>query len=327
MIQELEIWSAEKDNLAWSNQIPVNFSSLILPAANAAALAGNGISMLFQNFQKKEYAIWYSHYYSSKRKKLFSRADTAVIEFSFLIHNNVFQSITPYNDKLVKETQFNIFYLPFIENNVIFEAGEQYTTLDIHCSVNFLQNLSPYFPGTIEPFFELISKGRPAQIFPIHIFGTNAMLSIAKQIIRELRQSLYNELIVELNVKLLISYALACKDEMVSGEKTITVKEMSEINRISNMILKKLFEPPLIRNLARDAGMNETTFKKSFKAVLQKPPYQYWSDHRMDMAFYRIVNSCESVTDIALDLGFSTVASFSKAFTKKFKLPPTAYRK
>lgn len=136
-----------------------------------------------------------------------------------------------------------------------------------------------------------------------------------------------NEFILELNVKLLISYAIACKTDLISLGNSINVKQMSEINKISTMIIENLFEPPVLKDLAREAGMNETSFKKLFKNITQQPLYQYWSNCRMEAAFQKIISSSDSITDIALDFGFSTVTNFSKAFTKRYSRSPTAFRK
>ncbi|MFD2918875.1 helix-turn-helix domain-containing protein [Terrimonas rubra] len=79
--------------------------------------------------------------------------------------------------------------------------------------------------------------------------------------------------------------------------------------------------------MSRTAGMNTSTFKKMFKQINGQSIYDYLSTHRMDEVRNRLLHINESIKRIALDLGFSALSNFSKAFKKQFLVPHSFYRR
>ncbi|WP_300597146.1 AraC family transcriptional regulator [Niabella sp.] len=323
-----EISSPDNDAFFWSAPVPHLHQSLIIPSMSSSALSGGWGHMLFQHKQMKECGIWFSSYHVKDRRRFRVRADTPVIEFSFLIRNSIVQRIhTPY-DNWVEETQFNIFYLPHVEDQVQFEPGRQYTTLDIHCTTGFLQRLVPYYPEILQPFLDAIAvKHRPAQIFPHHMFATQEMVNLANRMLWLLRNPAADDLALELAVKQLLCTALECKTAFHLGGRIVSLSRISQINHISTLLLKDLTVEPNFRLLSQQAGMNETYLKKLFAKRFNLPPYRYWQEHRMNEAFTRVVHTSEPLTDIALDMGFSAVSNFSKAFKKIYHFNPSHFRK
>ncbi|MBO9595538.1 MAG: helix-turn-helix transcriptional regulator [Niabella sp.] len=323
-----EISSADNDAFFWSEPVPHLHQSLVIPSMNSLALSGGWGHMLFQHKRMEAFEIWFSSYHVKQRRRFKVRADTPVIEFSFLIHNSIVQRIhTPY-DNWVEETQFNIFYLPYVEDQVQFEPGLQYTTLDVHCTTGFLQRLQPYYPEILQPFLDAIAAGHtPSKIFPHHMFATQEMVNLARRILWLLRQPGVDVLALELTVQELLCSALECKTAFELGGRIVSLSRISQINRISTALLKDLTEEPNFRLLSQQAGMDETYLKKLFAKRFHKPPYSYWQKHRMHEAFTRVVHTNDPLTDIALDMGFSAVSNFSKAFKKLYHFTPSYFRK
>ncbi|MBZ4190452.1 helix-turn-helix domain-containing protein [Niabella beijingensis] len=322
-----EITSPDNDSFFWSAPEAYRHQSLLIPSMSALAVSGGWGHMLFQHRQQEDFTIWYSTYCVEQRRRFKVRADVPVIEFSFLLRNSVMQQMNSLYDKLVEETQFNIFYLPYIEDRVSFEPGLPYTTLDIHCTPSFLQKLEPYYPGVVHPFLDAIAANTATQVFPQHLFATQNMVFLAQWILRLLRAAVVNNLELELAVKLLLCAALECKTPLQLGGRIITLSELSRVNRVSIQLLKCFTREPNLRILARQAGMNETFLKKLFALRFQQPPYRYWNTYRMDEAFTRVISTDEPLTDIALDMGFSALSNFSKTFKKFYGLSPVRYRK
>ncbi|HEX7755891.1 MAG TPA: AraC family transcriptional regulator [Niabella sp.] len=323
-----EISSPDNDAFFWSAPLLHLHQSLIIPSMTGLALSGGWGHMLFQHKQMKEFTIWYSSYQVRQRRTFKVRADVPLIEFSFLMHNRIQQQIHTLYDNWVEETQFNIFYLPYVEDRVSFEPGPGYTTLDIHCSTGFLQGLTPHYPEIIQPFLNAIAAARtPTQLFPHHMFASQEMVTRARMVLQILQLPEVNELSLELTVKQLLCAALSCKAELQVGGRIVSLSKISQINRVSTLLLKTLTEEPDFRQLARQAGMNETYLKKLFSQKFHQPPFHYWHIHRMEEAFYRVVATDESLAAIALDMGFSALSNFSKAFKKRYTFSPSHYRK
>jgi AraC-like DNA-binding protein len=57
------------------------------------------------------------------------------------------------------------------------------------------------------------------------------------------------------------------------------------------------------------------------------PPTLYLNALRMERAIDRLARGEETVSEIGLDLGFATPASFSRFFIANGVVPPSAYRR
>lgn len=82
-----------------------------------------------------------------------------------------------------------------------------------------------------------------------------------------------------------------------------------------------------VDKLAAQAGMSRSAFAKYFQQVTEMTPMQYVTRWRMQIAYERLHNSKTSVAVIAEQSGYSTEASFRKAFKEVTGESPGAVRK
>ena len=82
-----------------------------------------------------------------------------------------------------------------------------------------------------------------------------------------------------------------------------------------------------IKEVAEETGFSEKYFINQFKQMLGIPPKQYLIQCRMQHASHMLIHSDCPISDIALDVGYTDVYSFSKAFRKYFDQPPSEFRK
>jgi len=83
----------------------------------------------------------------------------------------------------------------------------------------------------------------------------------------------------------------------------------------------------ILKQLARQAGTNECTLKKSFRAALNTSVYQYLLQCRMQRAAELLIHTAAKEKDIAADCGYETLAGFVTAFRKYHGRTPGAARK
>lgn len=100
-----------------------------------------------------------------------------------------------------------------------------------------------------------------------------------------------------------------------------------DINRLK-MIEKELvkdfsIEPPGIAKLARLAAMSPSKLKNSFKEIYGLPVYQYFQKHRMNKAKAMLLSKKYSVREVGIELGYSNLSNFAKAFKKSFDQLPS----
>ena len=81
-----------------------------------------------------------------------------------------------------------------------------------------------------------------------------------------------------------------------------------------------------ISDLATVMNMSEKHFRRIFLDVYKKTPYLFLQEFRINKAEILLLNTTKSVSDIALQCGFSDVYSFSHSFKKHNGISPSKYR-
>src|SRR5512143_3825229 len=82
--------------------------------------------------------------------------------------------------------------------------------------------------------------------------------------------------------------------------------------------LRSVTERPLsIEEAARLAGISPFHFIRQFEAVFGATPHQYRIEARLDRARRLLAKGELSVTEVCMEVGFSSLGSFSDLFTRR----------
>jgi AraC-like DNA-binding protein len=84
--------------------------------------------------------------------------------------------------------------------------------------------------------------------------------------------------------------------------------------------------PWTVESLARQVAMSRAAFAKRFMDMVGQPPLGYVTRWRMDLAAKLLRESREPVARIASRVGYLSETAFAKAFRRRRKMPPGAYR-
>ncbi|MED5389519.1 MAG: AraC family transcriptional regulator [Pseudomonadota bacterium] len=82
-----------------------------------------------------------------------------------------------------------------------------------------------------------------------------------------------------------------------------------------------------VESLAREIGMSRSRFADRFRHYLSMSPMAYLSEWRLQRALSLLDNSQHSVQQVAIQSGYQSPAAFTRAFTGKFGIAPSEYRK
>jgi AraC-like DNA-binding protein len=85
-------------------------------------------------------------------------------------------------------------------------------------------------------------------------------------------------------------------------------------------------EPLDVRAVAAVAHVSEAHFIRQFRAVFGETPHRYLQRRRIERSMFLLRETDRSVTDICLDVGFSSLGSFSRTFREIVGEAPSAYR-
>ncbi len=101
---------------------------------------------------------------------------------------------------------------------------------------------------------------------------------------------------------------------------------LRQIQRGIDYIEEHLDEDIHLAEVTRFAGVSHWHFQRMFKALTNETLKAYIRSRRLANSRMKLVQTDESVLTIAIEAGFESQASFTRAFKKAFGLPPARYR-
>lgn len=145
--------------------------------------------------------------------------------------------------------------------------------------------------------------------FVQHQFTEELYLNLAERIVED-----YKPIIPELNA--------------VPSIKLATKKDLYRRLMLSKIFISEHFSEPInVDDIAREIGMSKFHFFRLFKQVFNKSPYQYLMHKRLENALILIKKGNTSISEIAMDTGFSDIHAFSKAFKNAYGMSPSNFIK
>jgi AraC-like DNA-binding protein len=85
-------------------------------------------------------------------------------------------------------------------------------------------------------------------------------------------------------------------------------------------------EPIGVDDMAAAAGLSRAHFSREFRRAFGESPHSYLLTRRLERAAALLRNTDRSVAEICLDVGLTSVGSFTTSFKRNFGKTPTAYR-
>jgi transcriptional regulator GlxA family with amidase domain len=86
-------------------------------------------------------------------------------------------------------------------------------------------------------------------------------------------------------------------------------------------------EPLDVSRLAAIACVSEAYFIRTFRATFGETPHRYLQRRRVERAMYLLGQTRRDVTEICLEVGFTSLGTFSRTFRDIVGLSPTDYRR
>ena len=86
-------------------------------------------------------------------------------------------------------------------------------------------------------------------------------------------------------------------------------------------------EPLDVLSLAKIAIVSEAHFIRTFRATFGETPHRYLQRRRVERAMFLLRETERSVSDICLDVGFTSLGTFGRTFRDIVGESPTSYRK
>lgn len=106
------------------------------------------------------------------------------------------------------------------------------------------------------------------------------------------------------------------------------LKEKENVEKIKqsrNILISRMDEPPSLKELAKEIGMNEYNLKIGFKSVYGQPPFKYLQEHKLNYSKVLLKDGQMQVSEIAYAIGYKTASHYIEAFRKRFGTTPKKF--
>jgi AraC-like DNA-binding protein len=101
---------------------------------------------------------------------------------------------------------------------------------------------------------------------------------------------------------------------------------LAHLRRARDLMDREYWRPLDVPALARFALMSPGHFSRQFRATYGETPYGYLMTRRIERAKALLRRGDRSVTEVCLEVGCTSLGSFSARFTEIVGETPTAYR-
>lgn len=102
--------------------------------------------------------------------------------------------------------------------------------------------------------------------------------------------------------------------------------ELAHLRRARDLLDREYARPLDVPAMARAALMSPAHFSRRFREAYGETPYGYLRTRRVERAMALLRRGDLPVTEVCLEVGFTSLGSFTSTFTRLVGTAPGAYR-
>lgn len=110
------------------------------------------------------------------------------------------------------------------------------------------------------------------------------------------------------------------------SQTPVSQRDSVMVQKVNRLLHERLSEGIDITEIAARLSLSERYLRKRFQALTGLTLGSYFIHYKLDRAVKRLVHSDATLTEIAVDCGYESLASFSRGFKTKLGLTPSSYR-
>jgi len=233
-------------------------------------------------------------------------------------------------EPLFKNYQHNLFYANANDANEGFLKGDRLRTSMFFIQFTrdkFLQ-LTSDANDALNRFGNDVSGGRSTLLSASNLPVDASMQNLIRSIVDcRYKDNLKKMYLLSKAIEFLVMQAEACNLSMAPNYKYIkTAYDKECVMYAREYIMTHIDKPPSLSQLAKIIGINEYKLKRGFKEIFNNTVFGYLSDVRLELARNDLLETKKPASEIASELGYSSLQHFSNAFKKKFGLSPNKFK-
>ena len=114
-------------------------------------------------------------------------------------------------------------------------------------------------------------------------------------------------------------------DEQQSCPFLDSEENVEKIKTAKRIVIENMAEPPSLQQLADEVGLSVAKLKEGFKHLYGESVFNFLLDYKLEYARKQLLSRKFNVSEISLQIGYSTASHFISAFKKKYGTTPKQY--
>ncbi len=199
-----------------------------------------------------------------------------------------------------------------------------HSNLGLSIPLDYFKNLVDLYPDLFGTAFSRYQRGETFLL-------TDKFTSASTDIIRIMMQIENSYLMgnctnAYCDAKVLELLSLQFQPMVMQHNSYNSVKHFDKIKEAEFILLSDLHNPPSLKKLALQVGLNEFDLRCGFKEFFQNTVYGYLFEHKMQLAEQLLQNTHKTISEIAIECGYEYPSHFCTAFKRKFGVSPKKLR-
>jgi AraC-like DNA-binding protein len=219
-------------------------------------------------------------------------------------------AITASECSVFKKDSFFISHFSLCAKDCLFDLTVDSYELIVRIEESYFEK----YQETFDVFYEkqticCNTQAKVLEIVNCNLTGLNRKIYLESNILFLLYQIQKNNLVFQLNCN-----TCSFLNKPLEKDKIVKAKEYITENLDTNIS---------IQNIASYVGTNQCYLKKGFKELYGQTVFEFVLENRMIKANEMLQQANLSIGDIALQIGYSSVSSFSQAYKNFFGYSPS----
>jgi AraC-like DNA-binding protein len=317
-----------KEPIICNSTLPASLSDHYIADANIFCSTGDYGTLIFQEIAGVDFSIWYCEYLIVQNTTLYGYGEESALELHFTLNHEQICTLDGLGKVIVPAWQYNLTYLPYIQNKAEFRKGGMCTTFDIHFSMDYLCRLSPYVPA-LGKFLEQVDQGIASSLAPHAAVASPRMMEIINKILYCEYTGAVKSIFLESKVQelLILGFEMITSQVYVPAGITLRPDDVDRLQEARNWLIQNMDEPCSLKSLARAVFINEFKLKKGFKQLFGCTVFDFLIEIRMEKARLLLMTMDIPIREIAMMTGYKSIPNFTAAFKRKFGQPPSMLKK
>jgi AraC-like DNA-binding protein len=312
----------QKTNSDTTSSVPFGLTKHLYPFGTPEYRRDDHGNYLAQKMEAADFTLYFFRFEIIDTVTLFPWIEHPVIAFNLMLQGNIPAQLTGYGKRMLEENECEMFYLTAGETEVTLEKG-LYQSCYLEVAPALISPIAEKHQAIKLLCNKLIEGDKKSQpSIQVKINGE------VKNLLKEMRTDHQvgpeqTEVLLRAAVYKLLSYYKSSVERLehitamvLSGMEQKLIQIQQYIMQNANIHECSLHKLSVMFHIPKD------TLKVNFKKRFMVTVFQFLQSQCMERAKELLLFNDTSVSDIAIDLGYSNLFNFSNAFKKHYGISP-----